>query len=58
MQLQHLLFAPFRKNKSEAQNIPFEEAVEKELAVPKERTFRVENLSQEIKDGKTTPLKF
>lgn len=36
----------------------FEEAVEKELAVPETRTFWVENLSQEIKEGKETPLKF
>jgi len=36
----------------------FEEAVEKELAVPQIWTFKTENVSQEIKEGKETPLKF
>jgi len=45
MQLQQLLFAPFKKLKPEATNLTFEEALEKELAVPETRTFRTENLS-------------
>lgn len=45
MQLQQLLFAPFRKLKPEAEKMSFEEAVEKELAVPEVRTFRTENIS-------------
>lgn len=57
-QMQHFLFAPFKKQKAEAEKLSFEECLEKDLAVPQVRTFRVENISQEIREGKETPLKF
>ena len=50
--MQQLLFAPFKKNTPRAQNLSFEDALDKELAVARVRYFRTENLSQEIKEGR------
>lgn len=57
-QMQHLLFAPYFKKDVNPASTNFEELEREGLYVPRRRTFRVENLSGEIKDGKEKPLKY
>ena len=57
-QMQHMLFAPYFKEHVDQSNRNYEELEEKGDYIPRIRTFRVENLSGEIKEGKEVALKY
>ncbi|CAI2379738.1 unnamed protein product [Moneuplotes crassus] len=57
-QMQHLLFAPYFKENVNPTSTNFEEMMEQGNYFPRVRSFRVENLSGEIKEGREKPLKY
>jgi len=58
MQMQHLLFAPYFKNNVDPGSTNFEELEAEGKYIPRVRSFRVQNLSGEIKEGREKPLKY